>query len=521
MIREDGLFTVARFRPETDSSDKVEDKKSKLLEKARKRKSKRLTANKDDKGQSLENLSEFQKSLLNLAESELNVEAEPEVNIDEHEVLNDGTPSEVSSVDFDILEDVEAKKKIKLRPDIPIWFQSPKIIPEICENDLPKLKSLKSILDDGIYKSLKNHLPSKRLFPVQSYFIQKILERGPRRDYAIQAPTGSGKTLAFAVPILQKLITRGVPAVRALIVVPTRVLAGQIHKVLQELIGQSMNLKSKLLTESNKKLKLTVSIGPESERKCSDADIIVTTPGRLTDFIETIEFGKLKFLIIDEADQMEGEWLNLLQPKLPNTCQKLLFSATLARDPQFLASLKLKNPILFSMGSAGPRGLIEQRIITENRLKPALTAVLIRNYKKFLIFVNSADNAEKLYYVLNNNGANTELLTSSLNHDWKRTRAVKNLDSGKINGLVCSDIGARGLDIDGCDAVINYDLAPLAENHIHRSGRTARAGQSGVCITIITTNDKSYQVMMRSIGRKYEKRKLTKEEKDHMQTISV
>jgi superfamily II DNA/RNA helicase len=160
----------------------------------------------------------------------------------------------------------------------------------------------------------------------------------------LKAPTGSGKTITFLVPIVQKLMQRAIPSIRALIVLPTRELAKQVNDVLVELI-KGTKLNSHLLvgatTLDQDSNKLTQTIGREKYATC---DIVVATPGRLMDHLETgLDLSRLRYLVVDEADRMRGAWLEKLEQKTNRALvQKLLFSATLASDPQFLSSLKVE-----------------------------------------------------------------------------------------------------------------------------------------------------------------------------------
>jgi len=495
---ESGLFQIDRFRVPTDGDEGPVAKKSKLssvLAKARKRAEKR----KNEDTETPEEVDEESSS----SESEEEIE---EMDVDEKSSVSEMQVDE----DFKILENVAEKKREKINMELPKWCQSPTLIQPKLEN-LEKLKKIKPLVRPEIYKNLKE-MGFKTLFPVQSVLTTKLLERGPKRDFAVQAPTGSGKTLAFLIPLVQSVLNRTIPYIRGMVVAPTRVLAEQIYKVLLELI-RGTPLKARILTGSKQtNFQPTTRIG---DREYSSFDMLVCTPGSLTglsfDTGFELDFSRLKYLVIDEADQMEGEWLKTLEAKIPKQCQKLLFSATLASDPQFLAALKLKHPMLYSTGdqSSTPSGLREEKIVTELRLKPFVMKIIMKEYKKILIFTNKTETAEKLHLLLNKLGEETELLSSSLDHDWKRSNAIKKLQNGKLKCLVCSDVAARGLDIDDCDIVINYDLAPLEAIHIHRSGRTARAGSSGVCLTF--TNSMEYEAMMKRIGRRFHKRRISKE----------
>lgn len=499
-MEESGLFQIERFRPqEGDGEPAAKKSKSlaRILEKAKKRAEHREKVKQNEE-----------------IDYETAAEVEP-MSQDEPDVAssNDVASSddEMEPENFKILDNVTETKKETIDISLPKWCQQANAIPATFEN-LEKLKKIKTLVRPEIYANIKA-LGFKTLFPVQYVLITKLLSRGPRRDFAVQAPTGSGKTLAYLIPMIEQVFKRTVPYIRGMVMAPTRVLAEQIYKVLLELI-RGTHIKAKLLTGSRQthfQAKLTIG-----DRNYSTADILVCTPGSLSDMEfdsgSKLDYFRLKYLVIDEADQMEGEWLKALEKKIPTNCQKLLFSATLARDPQFLAALKLKYPILYSTGgdlASTPTGLREEKIVTTLQLKPFVTRLIMKDYNKILIFTNKTETAEKLHILLNKLGEETELLSSSLDHDWKRTSAIKKLKAGRIRALVCSDVASRGLDIDDCDIVINYDQAPLEANHIHRSGRTARAGSTGVCLTF--SNSSEYEAMMSKIGRKFHKRRVTKE----------
>lgn len=372
------------------------------------------------------------------------------------------------------------------------------------------IDSIQSLINPQLYQNLLD-LGYSQLFPVQSAIIPQLLKTGPNRDYAIQAPTGSGKTVAFLIPIIQQIINRAVPHIRALIVLPTRELAQQVYKVLCQLTKDT-KLKSHLLIGAqnfaNEHGKLTELIG---SRKYSTCDVVVCTPGRLVDHIDGgLNLKRVRYLVVDEADRMTGQWLQKIDSVIQGgAVQKLLFSATLASDPQFLSALKLRHPKLYTSGWTTPSGLVEEFIrLKSAKEKPAAIKRLLEgDGNSALIFTNTLTAATSLNALLNEMGLNSDELSSNL-EDWKRKNAIKKFKKGALKAIVCSDIAARGLDIDGCNMVINYDIAPLAANHVHRSGRTARAGREGSSVTLVTEGNKSYQLMMKELDRKYSRRKI-------------
>jgi len=510
-----GLFKVARYRPnesnEIDDDDHASKKRKKkpkvnaMLERARLRAAKRKSTPIENPAKSADS-DQIEDSVDDSVKSDESSSSEMEEEVEKK-------VEKVEEQHFQILDDVADRSNKKIKLTLPRWCREPITI----EQDEPKLKEVAGILPEVIYRNLKRQI--KRLFPVQACLIRQLMARGPRRDLAVQAPTGSGKTLAFLVPALSSIVKRAIPAIRILIVAPTRVLATQIFGVCTDLMLDT-NLRARLVIGAD-------GAGLEEERikigehVISNIDVVVATPGKLVHYMDKLDLSRLHYLIIDEADQMEGTWLKQLESVVPSNARKLLFSATLATDPQFLAALKLKAPILYStnQSAAHPAGLSEEKIEVELRLKPFALRVLIDSYKRVLIFANSTETAERLYTLLKGLGVKLELLSSSLNHDWKRNSALKKLKKGELHALVCTDVGARGLDIDDCDLVVNYDLAPLTQNHIHRSGRTARAGNGGKCVTLVDRNGKTYDQMMRQIGRRWTRRVLTGEELERAKSL--
>ncbi|XP_037046506.1 probable ATP-dependent RNA helicase Dbp73D [Bradysia coprophila] len=367
------------------------------------------------------------------------------------------------------------------------------------------------------------------------------------RDICVSAPTGSGKTLAYAIPIVQMLLNRVERKVRALVVLPVNELAVQVLKVFKKLC-ENTRLSCVLLTKfvpfETEQFSLVVQCDDEYYSK---ADIVIATTGRLVEHIHSTKgfsLKHLKFLVMDEADrimeQIHNNWLyhldrhvkeesdSILSGQSFQLCyrdlcnvamkqpQKMLFSATLSQDPEKLQDLRLFQPKLFtsivgnlvSMNDniakgahvrgdfvgkfTTPAELTENYCITEEKLKPLTLYSLIKenNWNRFLCFTNSGDTAHRLSFFLQElfgTEMKIEELSSGLPPNVRKS-VLEKFKVSKVNGLICSDSLARGIDIEGVDIVISYNVPRHIKTYIHRIGRTARAGRSGLAITL-TTND--------------------------------
>ncbi|XP_067642425.1 probable ATP-dependent RNA helicase Dbp73D [Eurosta solidaginis] len=386
------------------------------------------------------------------------------------------------------------------------------------------------------------------------------------RDICVSAPTGSGKTLAFAIPVVQLLANRVVRKIRALVVLPVTELAWQVFKVFKKLCQETdltVCLLSKKFTLAQEQEKLVECYKGQIYSK---VDIVVTTPGRLVDHLHSTKgfcLKSLRFLVIDEADRImdavfqnwlyhmdehvraksdqlfSGRTASLCYRELEASCltqpHKLLFSATLSQDPEKLQNLRLFQPKLFTSVLANltelqaklasnemqnaelnrgefigkyttPAELTERYCITENRIKPlTLFALICENeWKKFLCFTNSADSSKRLSFVLNQL-FDSHYAVSDLSASMSpkaRANILSQFARGLIQGLVCSDALARGIDIPDVDVVISYELPRHVITYIHRIGRTARAGSVGTAITMLTQEElQQFNRLLGEVGK--------------------
>ena len=306
------------------------------------------------------------------------------------------------------------------------------------------------------------------------------------KDVIAKASTGSGKTLAFASVILKE--TKKDFGIQSLILTPTRELAQQI--------ASAMNKFSK-----HKPLKITavyggVSINPQIE-DLEEAEIVIGTPGRILDHLErgTINLTLLKTLVLDEADRMFDmgfiDDVKEIISHCPKKRQTLLFSATISEDIARLAKKYMNNPIEISAEQyVDPTKLTQVYYDVEDGLKYSLLKHLLENEKAKLVmvFCNTRRNVDFVANNLKAAGINALPIHGGFSQD-KRNKVMEQFHTKKVHVLVCTDVAARGLDIQEVTHIYNYDIPPDSTEYLHRIGRTARAGKEGKVINIITSRD--------------------------------
>ena len=331
--------------------------------------------------------------------------------------------------------------------------------------------------------------------PIQSQVIPLILSG---QDVIAQSKTGTGKTAGFALPILQLLQISSKEErriIKALILVPTRELAVQVMGAIKT---YGRNLTVPLRTE------LVVgglNIDVQMRNLIHGTDIVVATPGRLLDVIarQKVDFRWLKFLVIDEADKMfDLGFANQLQTVLnllPHQRQNLLFSATMTEDVKALALTLMPKAKEINVSTESPTvDLIYQRAILVNRNNrgPLLRHLIKQeHWKDVLVFVASVRAADILTVKLKVANINADSFHAGLTQA-QRTQVLRDFKDKKIDILVATDLAARGIDIEQLAYVVNYDLPRSTEDYIHRIGRTARAGTTGVAISFIGHEDKAH-----------------------------
>lgn len=326
--------------------------------------------------------------------------------------------------------------------------------------------------------------------PIQEQAIPLILQG---RDLVGTAQTGTGKTAAFVLPLLNLILESGESHyTQGLIIVPTRELALQIEKVISAyayFAGVSC-----LAVYGGGDAK---SFGQEKTAITSGADIIVATPGRLIAHFNLgyVDFSKLRFLVLDEADRMldmgfKPDLLKIIG-KLNTDRQTLLFSATMPPEVMRFAKTFLRNPATVSIALSKPaEGVSQGAYLVDERLKPALIVDLLkdRTGQKIIVFGSSKQSVHTLYHALRAKGLPVAEISSDLEQE-QREQVMLEFRNGKIETLVATDVLSRGIDVDNIDLVVNYDVPRAAEDYVHRIGRTARAARTGTAITLVSSTD--------------------------------
>ncbi len=317
-----------------------------------------------------------------------------------------------------------------------------------------------------------------------------IPEMFTRRDIMAGAQTGTGKTAGFALPILQELsktFKEGQHYPKAVIIVPTRELARQVHESFMH-YGKYLPLKSIVLYGG-------ANLTAQANKLKQGTDIIVATSGRLLEHInqKNVNLESVDYLVLDEADTILDmgfvHEVSAILQHLPSRRQNVLISATLSGSVKRLAEQMLTKPKLIEVDSMGTTaGLVTQVVYpVEKEKKAELLSYLIgsRNYSQVLVFVRKKEVADEVGKELNLSGLKTAVIHGGKS-SGERSRALSGFKEGNIRVLVATDIAARGLDIPALEVVMNYDIPHVTGDYIHRIGRTGRAGAEGLAITLIS-----------------------------------
>ena len=325
--------------------------------------------------------------------------------------------------------------------------------------------------------------------PVQAAAIPSIL-RG--LDVQACAQTGSGKSAAFALPMLQRLVSRAAASdrrVSGLVLVPTRELAAQVAAAFRSL-GRYWPRPIKVVTVIG-----GVSINPQMMELRGGADIVVGTPGRLLDLVDhnAIRLSEVSTLVLDEADRLLDEGfadeLTRVLALLPDRRQNLLFSATFPPAVRSLAELLLRNPVRVDVAAVNSAPLeIQQRsIVVDPAHRTQLLRYLIQHHgwERTLVFVATKYATEHVALKLQRLGFTARALHGDLSQG-ARTQAVADFKAGRVQVLLATDLAARGIDIVDLVAVVNFDLPRSTADYVHRIGRTGRAGASGVAVSFVS-----------------------------------
>ncbi|MFQ5642304.1 MAG: DEAD/DEAH box helicase [Thiogranum sp.] len=328
--------------------------------------------------------------------------------------------------------------------------------------------------------------------PIQKQAIPLILDG---RDIMGGAQTGTGKTAGFTLPLLQRLMASDKPArgrrpIRALVLTPTRELAAQVSESV-ETYGRHLPLKSTVVFGG-------VSINPQKQKLIRGVDILVATPGRLLDHVgqRSVDLSRVDILVLDEADRMLDMGfihdIRKVLALLPEQKQTLLFSATFSKEIKQLADRLLNAPTLIEVARRNTAAESVTQVVhpVDKGRKRELLSYLIgaNDWRQVLVFTRTKHGANRLAKQLNSDG-----IVASAIHGNKsqgaRTRALADFKSGDVRVLVATDIAARGLDIDQLPHVVNFELPNVAEDYVHRIGRTGRAGNEGEAMSLVCVDE--------------------------------
>jgi ATP-dependent RNA helicase RhlE len=327
--------------------------------------------------------------------------------------------------------------------------------------------------------------------PVQSQAIPLILAG---HDVLAGAQTGTGKTAAFVLPLLARLSAGGSTATRriprALVLTPTRELAAQVEESVRH-YGRYSKLHSLVMFGG-------VGINPQIDGLRRGIDILVATPGRLLDHLQqrTVDLSGVEILVLDEADRMLDMGfirdIRRILSVLPKTRQNLLFSATFPEEIRELASSLMRDPKRIEIARLGTTAdrIAQQVIITDRGHKKDLLAHLFesRQWQQALVFTRTKHLANRLAEQLDGQGISAMAIHGNKSQT-ARTRALAEFKTGRLRALVATDIAARGIDINELPIVVNFELPMVAEDYVHRIGRTARAGASGGAVSLVCVDE--------------------------------
>ncbi|MDC7985324.1 DEAD/DEAH box helicase, partial [Rhodoplanes sp. TEM] len=314
------------------------------------------------------------------------------------------------------------------------------------------------------------------------------------RDVVGIAQTGTGKTAAFALPILNRLFTDPKPTIRkscrVLVLSPTRELSGQILDSFRA-YGRHMKVASDLAIGG-------VSMGRQVRAVLPGLDVMVATPGRLLDLVNSnaLRLNAVEVLVLDEADRMLDMGfihdIRKIVSKLPKDRQTLFFSATMPQQIAELASQMLRDPARVSVTpAASTADRIDQRIVhVDKAAKPQILAEVLASepIDRCLVFTRTKHGADKVVRGLAKSGIAAEAIHGNKSQN-QRERVLAAFRTGEVRILIATDIAARGIDVEGVSHVVNYDLPNIPESYVHRIGRTARAGAEGIAISFCDSEE--------------------------------
>ncbi|HXM92952.1 MAG TPA: DEAD/DEAH box helicase [Candidatus Dormibacteraeota bacterium] len=353
---------------------------------------------------------------------------------------------------------------------------------------------------------IKDKLASARFVtptPVQAATIPQALAG---KDVLATAQTGTGKTLAFLVPIIEQLLQQNTPGINALILVPTRELAMQVVEQHNVLRGKQLSPAALVVGG--------LSEGAQLQAIRRGARLVVATPGRLEDYLDRrlFHFNALRILILDEADRMLDMGflpaIRRIVSILPKTRQTMCFSATMEGSMARVVKDYMKDPVRLSFGSTlkpSENVRVQAFEVAVDRKQELLQRLLAKETGRCLIFARTKRGTERIAESLNRKGFSAAMIHGDRSQS-QRTAALAGFQQGRYRILVATDLASRGIHVQDIAHVINYDLPEVAENFIHRVGRTGRNGGHGVASTLFVKEQRSELFQLeRTLGIKIER----------------
>jgi len=339
--------------------------------------------------------------------------------------------------------------------------------------------------------------------PVQAAAIPPALEG---KDVLATAQTGTGKTLAFLIPVIERLLQRNKPGIAALVLVPTRELAMQVLDQYNALRGKQLAAAALVVGG--------LAEGQQLRAIRNGANVIVATPGRLEDYMDRdlMDFRNLQILVLDESDRMLDMGflpaIRRIAGSLPRERQTMCFSATMEGDMARLVKDYTKNAVRIALGSTlkpAENVRLHAYEVAANGKPELLRRLLIQESGRCLVFSRTKRGTEKIAKGLQREGIAAATIHGDRSQS-QRTAALTGFQQGRYRVLVATDLAARGIHVEQIAHVINYDLPEVAENFIHRVGRTGRAGKHGLASTLFANEQRSdlYQ-LERALGIRMER----------------
>ncbi len=339
--------------------------------------------------------------------------------------------------------------------------------------------------------------------PVQVAAIPHALDG---KDVLATASTGTGKTLAFLIPIIERLMKEKTPGIAALVLVPTRELAMQVVDVYDALRGNKLTPAALVVGG--------LSEGQQLRAIRHGARLVVATPGRLEDFLDRklFNFVSLKVLVLDEADRMLDMGflpaIRRIASILPKQRQTMCFSATLEASVAHLVNDYMKNPVRVALGNTlkpSENVRVQAFEVAADRKQEMLHRLLSNETGRCLVFARTKRGTERLAKNLAKEGFAAAMIHGDRSQS-QRTAALSGFQDGRYRVLVATDLASRGIHVDDIAHVINYDLPDLAENFIHRVGRTGRAGERGIASTLFAREQRAEMFQLeKTLGIKMER----------------